>query len=126
MTAFDRREFLGIGAAATAGLLTNGSLAPLWAQDTKGLPLTPIVQTASGRVRGVVRFGINQFWGVPYAASTAGANRFMPPVKPAPWTGVRECVDVGHRAPQDADGPISEVFALDRQEPMGEDCLNIN
>jgi len=47
-------------------------------------------------------------------------------MKPAPWTGVRDCFEVGHRSPQDADGPISEVFALDRQEPMGEDCLNIN
>lgn len=30
---------------------------------------------------------------------------------------------VGNRSAQDPDGPISEVFALDRQEPMGEDCL---
>lgn len=50
----------------------------------------------------------------------------MAPVKPAQWTGVRDCVQVGHRSPQDADGPISEVFALDRQEPMSEKCLNLN
>ena len=124
MTRFDRREFLGIGAAATASLLTPARA--LWAQDTRGLPRTSVVQTASGRVRGVVRFGVNQFWGVPYAASTADANRFMAPAKVAPWTGVRDCFEVGHRAPQDPDGPISEVFALDRQEPMGEDCLNLN
>jgi para-nitrobenzyl esterase len=126
MTPIDRRNFIGIGAAAAAGALAHGRLVPLWAQDTRGIPMTPVVQTASGRVRGVVRFGVNQFWGVPYAASTAGPNRFMPPMKPAPWTGVRDCFEVGHRSPQDADGPISEVFALDRQEPMGEDCLNIN
>jgi len=126
MTRIDRRNFIGIGAAAAAGALAHGRLVPLWAQDTRGIPMTPVVQTASGRVRGVVRFGVNQFWGVPYAASTAGPNRFMPPMKPAPWTGVRDCFEVGHRSPQDADGPISEVFALDRQEPMGEDCLNIN
>jgi para-nitrobenzyl esterase len=126
MTPIDRRNFIGIGAAAAAGALAHGRLVPLWAQDTRGIPMTPVVQTASGRVRGVVRFGVNQFWGVPYAASTAGPNRFMPPMKPAPWTGLRDCFEVGHRSPQDADGPISEVFALDRQEPMGEDCLNIN
>jgi para-nitrobenzyl esterase len=39
---------------------------------------------------------------------------------------VRDCFQVGNRAPQDPDGPISEVFSLDRQEPMGEDCLNLN
>jgi para-nitrobenzyl esterase len=50
----------------------------------------------------------------------------MPPATHAPWTGTRDCFQVGTRSPQDPDGPISEVFALDRQEPMGEDCLNLN
>ena len=126
MTHVDRREFLGWSALAAAGLCAEGLLAPAWAQDVRGLPTTSAVQTASGRVRGVVRFGVNQFWGVPYAASTAGANRFMPPTKVTPWTSVRDCFQVGNRSPQDPDGPISEVFALDRQEPMGEDCLNLN
>jgi para-nitrobenzyl esterase len=126
MTQCDRREFLGWSALAAAGLCAEGLFAPAWAQDVRGLPTTAAVQTASGRVRGVVRFGVNQFWGVPYAASTAGANRFLPPAKVASWTGVRDCFQVGTRAPQDPDGPISEVFALDRQEPMGEDCLNVN
>jgi para-nitrobenzyl esterase len=39
---------------------------------------------------------------------------------------VRDCVVVRERSPQDPDGPISEVFALDRREPMGEDCLALN
>jgi para-nitrobenzyl esterase len=122
----DRRAFLGYGALASAGLFIDGLAVPAWAQDARGLPATPSVQTGAGRVRGVLRFGVNQFFGIPYGASTAGANRFMPPVKPQAWTGVRECALVGNRAPQDPDGPISEVFALDRQEPMGEDCLNLN
>jgi para-nitrobenzyl esterase len=119
------RATLGLLLAA-AGLFAEGFGTPAWAQDVRGLPLTSAVQTAAGRMRGVVRFGVNQFWGVPYAASTAGANRFMPPAKVVPWSGVRDCFQVGNRAPQDPDGPISEVFALDRQEPMGEDCLNLN
>ena len=123
---FDRRVFLGYGSLAAAGLVVDGLRVSAWAQDTRGLPMTPAVQTSAGRIRGAVRFGVNQFFGVPYGASTAGANRFRPPVAPTPWTGVRECVRVGNRSPQDPDGPISEVFALDRREPMGEDCLSIN
>jgi para-nitrobenzyl esterase len=123
---FDRRAFLGYGSLAAAGLMVDGLRVPAWTQDTRGLPMTPAVQTAAGRIRGAVRFGVNQFYGVPYGASTAGANRFRPPVAPTPWTGVRECLQVGNRSPQDPDGPISEVFALDRREPMGEDCLSIN
>jgi para-nitrobenzyl esterase len=126
MTHVDRREFLGWSALAAAGLFVDGLFMSAWAQDVRGLPMTAAVPTASGRVRGAVRFGVNQFWGVPYAPSTAGANRFMPPAKVPPWSGVRDCLQVGNRSPQDPDGPISEVFALDRQEPMGEDCLNLN
>jgi para-nitrobenzyl esterase len=126
MTHVDRRQFLGWSALAAAGFYADGLVSPAWAQDVRGLPMTSAVQTASGRVRGVVRYGVNQFWGVPYAASTAGANRFMSPAKAASWSGVRDCFQVGNRSPQDPDGPISEVFALDRQEPMGEDCLNLN
>src|SRR5215510_8823706 len=122
----DRRTFLGFGTLATAGVLADGWWNSLWAQDVRGLPLTKDVATTAGRVRGVVRFGVNQFWGVPYAASTEGANRFMPPVAHAAWISTRDCFQVGNRSPQDPDGPISEVFALDRQEPMGEDCLNLN
>ncbi|MFZ0392467.1 MAG: carboxylesterase family protein, partial [Terracidiphilus sp.] len=45
-----------------------------------------VVETASGKVRGSSRNGIFTFKGIPFAASTAGAARFLPPQKPAPWT----------------------------------------
>jgi para-nitrobenzyl esterase len=122
----DRRTFLAHGSLASAAVLAGSVWSPLAAQDVRGLAATPAVTTASGRLRGIVRFGVNQFWGVPYGASTSGAGRFLPPAKPVAWTGVRECVQVGNRSPQDPDGPISEVWSLDRREPMGEDCLTIN
>jgi para-nitrobenzyl esterase len=109
-----------------AGLVSDGLWAPAWAQNARGAAMTQPVSTRAGRVRGLVRDRVSQFYGVPYGASTAGANRFMPPLEPASWTGVRDCFQVKERAPQDEDGPISEVFSLDRREPMGEDCLAVN
>jgi para-nitrobenzyl esterase len=124
--AIDRRAFIGRSAIAAAGVCVGGAFDRAFAQDARGLPITAAVQTTAGRIRGLVRYGVNQFWGVRYGASTAGTNRFMPPLKPAPWTGVRDAFQVAERAPQDPDGPISEVWSLDRREPMGEDCLSIN
>src|SRR5690606_38052084 len=123
---FDRRSFIRTGIAA-AGSLPAGPFGRAFAQDVRHARASRTVQTAAGRVQGVVLDGgVNAFYGIPYGAPTGGENRFMPPRKPAPWTGVRECAAVGNRSPQDFEGPISEVFALDRREPMSEDCLNLN
>ncbi len=124
---FDRRSFLGSSIAAAGLLASGGALNRAWAQDIRLAKASRAVQTNAGKLQGVVLDGnINAFYGVPYGAPTSGANRFMPPQKTAPWTGVREAKLVGNRSPQDFAGPISEVHALDRQEAMSEDCLNLN
>ena len=125
-SSIDRRSFLALSAAAT-GMLASGVLGRAFAQDIRLARASRPVETATGRIRGVVLDGgVNAFYGVPYGAPTGGANRFMPAQKPAPWSGVRETTAVGNRSPQDFVGPISEVYALDRRETMGEDCLNLN
>jgi para-nitrobenzyl esterase len=60
------------------------------------------VDTVSGKVAGYVRNGIFTFKGMPYAATTEGVNRFMPPVRVAPWSGVRSTRQYGYVAPQGA------------------------
>lgn len=118
---FSRRRILGAG---TAGL----AFAPtLLAQDIRGQSMTREVATTAGRVQGIVLDDSTEaFWGVPYGASTGGANRFMPPQPAERWSGVRETIQVADRSPQPLTGPISEIHALHRANPMSEDCLHVN
>ncbi len=67
--------------------------------------MSAVVDTAGGKVRGVVCNGVHVYRGIPYGASTAGANRFMPPRKAEPWTGVRDAFQSGHASPQVSPAP---------------------
>ncbi|HEY4710372.1 MAG TPA: carboxylesterase family protein [Candidatus Acidoferrales bacterium] len=128
----DRRSFIrsgiGLGALA-AGTLVTSRLAAALGQDSAAAP-GATVETSLGKVRGTVQAGVQAFRGVPYAASTAGANRFMPPAKREPWPGVRSAIELGLRAPQrpsDFHGQVPKAFeAMCPDEPMGEDCLVLN
>lgn len=125
----DRRSFLGRGTAA-AGVLMGGGLGLTKALTAAGREAGdgPVVDTAAGKIRGLVIEKVYAFKGVPYGASTAGAGRFMPPQKPQPWTDIKDCTQIGHRSPQQPGilEPLPEVGAMDRQNPMGEDCLVVN
>ena len=60
--------------------------------------LAPIVEITGGKLRGASSAGIYSFKGIPYGASTAGRNRFMPPQPPQPWAGVRDVLAYAGRA----------------------------
>ena len=120
-----RRAFLQSGTLAAAGALVRAGSAAGQSRITTPMP-TVSVETTLGRVRGYVDSRINSFRGIPYAASTAGANRFLPPQKAQPWTGVRDAIELGHRAPQLDNPRVPEWFVMDRTEPQGEDCLVVN
>ena len=79
-----------------------------------------IAETSSGRVRGVVVETVNVFKGIPYGGPTSGRNRFMPPVKPAPWTGTRDALAYGPTAPQAGDNSGTTASS------QSEDCLLLN
>src|SRR5580704_15342731 len=92
----NRRSFLKKSSALFAVSQSNLFLRFAQAADAH----EAIAETTSGKVRGAVADDIKIFKGIPYGASTAGPNRFMPPVKPAAWTGVRDTLAWGHTAPQ--------------------------
>jgi para-nitrobenzyl esterase len=123
-----RRSFIGLGTLAMSTFV-GGRFARAFASDGQPVPGATVTTTA-GKVRGTVEDKVQAFKGVPYAASTAGANRFMPPAQREAWNGVRDCFELGLRAPQLSSsfhGQVPPEFeSMDRNEPMGEDCLVLN
>jgi para-nitrobenzyl esterase len=123
----DRRSFMGFGTLA-AGLLMSGKIDAL-AADAKATS-GEVVETTAGKIRGMKIRGVHAFKGVRYGAPTDGAGRFMPPRRPESWSGVRDAVEFGPRAPQldsQFHGMVPpEVEVMDPGGPMGEDCLCLN
>ena len=120
MERVNRRQLLAAGGLAAAGLALNSPSAI-------AARAAPVANTKYGKVRGIADGAIHVFKGIPYGAPTSGANRFLPPKEPAPWSDVRDATMFGNRAPQtDATGFMEEeVVALDRTA-QSEDCLRLN
>ncbi|WPB81393.1 carboxylesterase/lipase family protein [Archangium violaceum] len=91
-----------------------------------------IADTASGQVRGVLSEGIRVFKGIPYGGPTSGKNRFMPPVKPEPWSGVRDAIEYGPRCAQRSaigtavSREVVAALVTPDTQAMSEDCLVVN
>ena len=124
-----RRRFLRqssiLGTAAASGLLLPMSS---YAAMADGFP---VVDTVYGKVRGMDVSGIMTFRGIRYGASTAGPNRFMPPVKPARWKGIYDAFAYGAAAPQmpvdPTDGYVQSVdWDAHVKSGISEDCLFLN
>jgi para-nitrobenzyl esterase len=82
----------------------------------------PVASTAEGYLLGIASGGLHVFKGIRYGESTAGANRFRPPVPVAPWEGVRDATALGDQCYQRHEGPR----AFYQRSAGSEDCLLLN
>ncbi len=75
------------------------------------------VETTHGKIRGARMGGVNVFKGIPYGGRVSGERRFRRPAELAPWTGVRDALQLGAPA----------IQPPRRGEPQpDEDCLFLN
>jgi len=94
-----------------------------------------VVNTESGKIQGVETDvpGVRVFKGIPYAATTAGANRWRPPQAAEPWDGVRIADTWGDQVLQDPglfpEGSFWQqefYYDADFLPPISESGLNLN
>ena len=97
-------------------LLQSCAVAALLLRKKAGATGTPVANTTSGKIGGILEEAVNVFKGIPYGADTA-KTRFQAPAPPTPWTGVLECTAYSKIAPQ---------LTARRSAAESEDCLHLN
>ena len=95
-------------------------------------------QTQFGKVAGIhqgATTGTYAWLGIPFAQPPVGANRWMPPVDPTPWSDIRTAQAFGHScaqggryfSPAPNDAPYGLAVREGFGKPVGdEDCLTLN
>jgi para-nitrobenzyl esterase len=119
-----RRAMIRATLAVPAVLVASAVPFRSEAEGVRGHLTGVVVQTAEGALRGLRTQTLDIFKGVRYGETTAGANRFRPPIPVRPWTGIREAIRLGSPCPQD-DG-IDYRPWQDPNLPGSEDCLFLN
>lgn len=139
----DRRSFIKTVGAGTTGLALSASALGATScasvtekkdnNDDQVLYIgdeIALADTGYGKVKGYLLRGINYFLGIPYGADTSGANRFMPPQKPKPWTDVFPAVWWGNSAPQIMEKRYANAYQSFADhwnyDDVSEDCLRLN
>lgn len=130
---FANRRALLKGALLTAPALALAKAPAANADQSCGTGIAEVfAETTYGKVRGFVADdGVRTFRGIPYAAPPTGPNRFKPPLKPTPWTGVRDATQWGNKCPQvgSQSTPETALYLGNATQTPGEqneDCLVVN
>jgi len=109
---------MGMNRIVLSAMITAAGSTWLWSSVAHGHADPCLVATWQGDVRGIDRGKSCEFRAVPYGASTAGSQRWMPPVAAAPW------------APVVLDATVPAPFCPQINPagvPVGtEDCLKLN
>ncbi|WP_109485606.1 carboxylesterase/lipase family protein [Occallatibacter savannae] len=132
-----RREALllsttaGLGAALSKPAFASDSVKTGVHQEPGNVstPRTAVARTQYGKVRGFVDGGVLTFKGVPYGATTAGENRWLPAKPPAPWTDEFPALTYGGNCPQTLHPWTSteQTFLFDWDDGwQSEDMLKLN
>lgn len=104
-----------------AGLAPLTSNADGVAKDNDSAGSGPIVTTVDGRLRGLVRNGVDIFLGIPYAAPPVGNLRWKPPQPVKRWQVVRDATQYAPTCSQ-----VTELGAFAGPSSTSEDCLYLN
>jgi para-nitrobenzyl esterase len=78
------------------------------------------VMTASGPVHGATAGGVRSFLGIPFAGTTAGANRWKPPQPVTAWSTALDATKLGPICPQIDPSTMAYSTTSD------ENCLSLN
>src|SRR5580704_13199435 len=93
MRVLTRREALLLSATAGIGMVAGEparasesvKTAPHQEPGNVSTPRSAVAKTQYGKVRGFLDGGVLTFKGVPYGATAAGENRWLPAKPPTPW-----------------------------------------
>ncbi|KAG7241893.1 hypothetical protein INR49_024863 [Caranx melampygus] len=102
----------------------------------RGQNYQPTVNTQYGKLRGVrvplpseILGPVDQYLGVPYAASPVGEKRFMPPEPPSSWSGIKNATHFAPVCPQNIHNAVPEImmpiwftFNLDIVTTISKEC----
>jgi para-nitrobenzyl esterase len=134
--ALNRRDLLRLSTVAGVGAVLPGAEAfartSVQQADVPAgrcsTPRSAVAATRYGKVRGYVDDGVLTFKGVPYGATTAGENRWLPAKPPKPWYGELPTLIYGANCPQRLHDWVTEQSFLFQWTDgwQSEDMLKVN